>query len=83
MAGDGRLALKYADHGPVAFPEGTGAERRATVRARGMVALGRFAPDRALAVPEVAADPRLVKIYRRYARGEAYAAKGDAGRRGQ
>jgi len=42
------------------------------------VALGRFAPDRALDVPEAASDPRLVKIYRHYARGEAYAAKGDA-----
>ncbi|WP_293905045.1 hypothetical protein [Phenylobacterium sp.] len=78
MAGDGRLALKYADHGPVAFPAASAPERRNTIRARSLVALGRFAPDRALAVPDLAADPRLVKIYRHYARGEAYAAKRDA-----
>ena len=78
MAGDGRLAVKYADHGPIAFDKNAPADRRTTVRARGLVALGRYAPDRALAVPEAADDPRLVKLYRHYARGEAYAAKGDA-----
>ena len=78
MAGDGRLALKYADHGPVAFPEGAGSNVRTTMLARRLVAFGRFAPDRALATPDAAGDPRLVKIYRHYARGEAYAAKGDA-----
>lgn len=77
MAGDQGLALKYADHAGVGFPMAANLERGATARARGLVALGRFAPDRALAVPEAANDPRILKIYRHYARGEALAAKGD------
>src|SRR5439155_770101 len=65
MAGDGRLAVKYADHAEVAFPAGFNgaialpagltraekpADRRATAQARSLVALGRYAPARALAL---------------------------------
>ena len=94
MAGDAKLALKYADHADVAFPESGDrfptlipagltrvekpADRRATVDARSLVAYGRYAPDRILAMAEQPGDRPIVKVYRHYARGEAYAAKGDA-----
>lgn len=78
MAGDGKLALKYADHVAVGQPLSANPDRGAMARARSLVALGRFSPDRALAVPETPADARVVRIYRHYARGEAFAAKGDA-----
>jgi tetratricopeptide (TPR) repeat protein len=94
MSGDAKLALKYADHADVAFPAGADdakimlpagltrvqrpAEQRTTVDARSLVAYGRYAPARALSIPDNAADPRLVKLYRHYARGEAFATRGDA-----
>jgi tetratricopeptide (TPR) repeat protein len=94
MAGDSRLALKYADHADVAFPASfdggkvalpagltrvqTPAEQRTTVDARALVAYGRYAPDRALALTDAPGDKLIVRVYRHYARGEAYAAKGDA-----
>jgi predicted Zn-dependent protease len=94
MAGDARLALKYADHADVAFPAAFDKEkilapsglattqapvdRRATAEARALVAYARFAPEKALALPDRADDPPLVKLYRRYARGEALALRGDA-----
>ena len=94
MAGDAKLALKYAEHADVAFPKSAdtavvmlpsgltrverGPDRRTTVDARSLVALGRYAPARALALPENPADPRFLRIYRGYAKGEALAAEGDA-----
>ena len=94
MAGDAKLALKYADHADIAFPAGADNARsmrpsgvmrpprptdaKATVDARRLVALGRYAPERALDLPDNGADPRLVRIYRHYAIGEALAARGDA-----
>jgi tetratricopeptide (TPR) repeat protein len=93
MAGDGKLALKYADHADKAFPAGPAApvllpagltrvqrpqDQRTTVDARSLVAYGRYAPARALALTDGANDPRLVRIYRHYARGEALAAQGNA-----
>jgi len=77
MSGDGALALKFADHAGKAFAQAP-ADRRVTAASRSLVALGRFAPDRALAVPEAAGDTRIQKIYRHYARGEALTARGDA-----
>ncbi|MDB5437158.1 MAG: hypothetical protein JWR47_3415 [Phenylobacterium sp.] len=93
MAGDGRLALKYADHAAIAFPatfdhgvvampagaarSANPVERRTTASARSLVAYGRYAPDRALALADAAGDPRIVRVYRHYARGEAFAARGD------
>ena len=94
MAGDGRLALKYADHADIAFPAGrddfkvaiptgvtrsvTPAEQRTTASARALVAYGRYAPDRALKLADAPGDMLVVRVYRAYAKGEAYAAKGDA-----
>lgn len=92
MAGDAKLSLKYADHADVAFPADnhsvaippgvtrsmTSVEQRTTADARGLVAYGRYAPARVLAMADPASDPRIVRIYRHYARGEAYAAQGDA-----
>lgn len=77
MAGDGELAVKYADHAPKAFPDSFPAERRMGITARAYAALGRYAPDRALAIPEPAKDAALLQVMRRYARGEAFAARGD------
>jgi tetratricopeptide (TPR) repeat protein len=94
MSGDAKLSLKYADHADVAFPASADnakimlpdgltraqrpAEQRITVDARSLVAYGRYAPARALALPDSPADPRFVRIYRHYARGEALATRGDA-----
>ena len=75
MAGDAALALRFADDAKVAFPEGV--SRRASALSRSFVAYGRFAPDKALAIPESAAGDGLLAVYRHYARGEAFAAKGD------
>ncbi|HEY2357853.1 MAG TPA: hypothetical protein VGH86_10415 [Phenylobacterium sp.] len=93
MAGDGKLALRYADHAGVAFPAGdhtavqvppgsarsaNPVERRTTAEARSLVAYGRYAPARAIALTDAPGDPRIVRVYRHYARGEAFAAQGDA-----
>jgi hypothetical protein len=94
MAGDAKLSLKYADHADVAFPAGADNGRimlpagltrvqrpqdaRTTVDARSLVAYGRYAPARAIAMSDGPNDPRFVRIYRHYARGEALAAQGDA-----
>jgi tetratricopeptide (TPR) repeat protein len=77
MSGDRKLALKFADHAGTAFTQGP-ADRRVTATSRSLVALGRYAPDRALAVAEHPDDKRIQKIYRHYARGEALASRGDA-----
>jgi tetratricopeptide (TPR) repeat protein len=94
MAGDGKLAVKYADHADVAFPASGDSsptilppgltrierpqDRRTTVDAKSLVAYGRYAPARALALVDAPSDPRFVRIYRHYAKGEALAAQGDA-----
>jgi tetratricopeptide (TPR) repeat protein len=94
MAGDAPLALKYADHAEVAFPASfdkgaiatpagisnnqTPADRRITAQARGLVALGRDAPARALTLADSPGDKLILRVYRHYARGEAYAARNDA-----
>jgi tetratricopeptide (TPR) repeat protein len=77
MSGDRDLALKFADHAGRAFAQAP-QDRRVTAASRSLVALGRYAPDRALAVPETPSDKRIQKIYRHYARGEALASRGDA-----
>lgn len=71
MSGDGPLALKFADDAPIALP-GNGA-----MAARALVAYGRYAPDKALALPPPAQGDYATAMWR-YARGEAHAAKGDA-----
>jgi tetratricopeptide (TPR) repeat protein len=77
MSGDQALALKFADHAGKAFTQAP-VDRRVTAASRSLVALGRYAPERALAVPENPGDKRIQKIYRHYARGEALASRGDA-----
>ncbi|MGZ6037899.1 MAG: hypothetical protein ACXWKR_04470 [Phenylobacterium sp.] len=92
MAGDGKLALKYADHADIAFPVGdktpvalpagltrseSAPDRRTTATSKALVAYGRYAPSRALALKEEPGDARILKVYRHYARGEAFAARGD------
>ena len=78
MAGDRSLALKYVDHAPKAFTEATPADQRANLTARTYMALGRYDPDRALALTEHPQDNFAMKALRHYARGEAFAARGDA-----
>lgn len=81
LAGDRDLSVKYATHRTIAFPPETFApDRRAGLTGRSYAALGRYAPEQALALPEPAANELfIVKAMRHYARGEAFAAKGDAG----
>jgi tetratricopeptide (TPR) repeat protein len=93
MSGDGKLALKYADHADIAFPAGdktpvalpsgltrseNAPDRRTTATSKALVAYGRYEPAKALALKEQPGDPRIVKVYRHYARGEAFASRGDA-----
>jgi hypothetical protein len=93
MAGDGKLALKYADHADIAFPAGdktpvavpagltraeTAPDRRVTATSKALVAYGRYEPSKALALKDGPSDKLIVKVYRHYARGEAFAARGDA-----
>jgi len=78
MAGDGPLALKYAEHAETTFPKAAPERSRVLSRARSLVALARFDPDRALAVGGGKDEPRMMAIYRHYARGEALATKRDA-----
>ena len=78
MAGDRTLALKYATHVPLAFPVGSPPDRRSTAMGRSYVILGRYAPQRALAVPEAGNEQGYLAIMRHYGRGEAFAGRGDA-----
>ena len=78
MANDAALALKYADHAPVAFPKGSNPLLRSVILARTEIAYGRFAPEKALALPEPGPDEAIHRIYWHYTRGEALASRGDA-----
>jgi tetratricopeptide (TPR) repeat protein len=78
MAGDGALAVKFADDAPIAFPEKGGRTTGPYAIARTYVAYGRFDPDRALALPEPAKSDQYRQLMWRYARGEAFALKGDS-----
>jgi hypothetical protein len=77
MSGDGRLAVRYADHAPVAFPAGSPADRRTAALGRSYFAYGRFAPEKALAIPQAGNDEGYLAVARHYARGEAFAQRGD------
>jgi tetratricopeptide (TPR) repeat protein len=77
MAGDAQLALKYAEHAARAYPDTLSPIMRAGVAPRSWVALARYAPERALALPETKADDPRFAIYRHYARGEAMLLNGD------
>lgn len=77
MAGDGPLALKFADHIPLAFPPGA-RPNTGYLFGRSYVAYGRFAPAHALSLPAPPAGDTLRSVMWRYGRGEALAARGDA-----
>ena len=77
-SGDAPLALRLADHTWFAFPGSIADERSArNVVARAYVVYGRYDPDRALALPEPAKTAPIPAAMRHYARGEAFAARGD------
>ncbi len=77
MSGDAQLAIKYADHATLKWPEGAPMAQRSYPVARTYVALGRYAPERALAIPESAEFDARMSAYRHYARGEALVTLGD------
>jgi hypothetical protein len=78
-SGDGPLALRLADHAAFAFPARILNEAGAqAVIGRAAIAYGRYAPDRALALPDLGPGVPYAQALRRYARGEAFAARGDA-----
>lgn len=77
MSGDAQLAVKYADHATLKWPEGAPMALRSYPVARTYVALGRYAPERALAIPESAEFDARLAAYRHYARGEALITLGD------
>ncbi|HEY5409550.1 MAG TPA: hypothetical protein VIJ94_02375 [Caulobacteraceae bacterium] len=77
MAGDGPLAVKFADDAKAAFPPG-GRPNMDYIFARVMSAYGRYAPDRALQMTAPKATDWMGVAMWRYARGEALAGKGDA-----
>ncbi len=76
MSGDGPLAVKFADDAKAAFPPG-GRGDMDYIFARVMSAYGRYAPDRALQLPQPKAGDTLGVAMWRYARGEALASRGD------
>lgn len=77
MSGDAQLAVKYADHATMKWPEGAPMMLRSYPVARTYVALGRYAPERALAIPESGEYDERLAAYRHYARGEALITLGD------
>ena len=77
-SGDAPLALRLADHAAFAFPKAMASEGDPQlVAAQAYAAYGRYAPDRALALPDPGAKAAFAAALRHYARGEAFAAKGD------
>jgi tetratricopeptide (TPR) repeat protein len=79
MSGDRVLALKFADHLHRAFPEKDFAkDGMAFDEGFRFTIYARYAPNRMLALPEPAADAPDKRSYYHYARGEAFAAVGDA-----
>jgi tetratricopeptide (TPR) repeat protein len=83
MSGDRALALKFADHLHRAFPEKDFAKDGMSYdEGRRFIIYARYDPRRMLALPEpvaggVAEGPETLSFYH-YARGEAFAALGDA-----
>jgi tetratricopeptide (TPR) repeat protein len=76
MAGDAELALKYASHAELVY-EGRPSRQRSYPLAASYVALARYAPDEALAIPAPGPDEAPLAVYRAYARGEALLTRGD------
>jgi len=77
-SGDAPLALRLADHTWFAYPGSIADQRSArSVVGRAYVVYGRDDPARALALPEPGKDAPIPAALRHYARGEAFAARGD------
>jgi tetratricopeptide (TPR) repeat protein len=78
-AGDTPLALRLADHTWFAFPASARDNANAEVNfGVSYIVYGRFAPTKALGLPEPGKTAPLAAALRHYGRGEAYAALGDA-----
>jgi len=78
-AGDAPLALRFAAHARFAYPPAiAGAEGAQLAIGSAYAAYGRYDPAQALALPEPGKAARFTAAMRHYARGEAFAAKGDA-----
>ena len=78
-SGDGPLALRLADHAAFAFPTAIADDGGSQlVTSQAYAAYGRYAPDRALALPDPGRAAAFAAAMRHYARGEAFAAKGNA-----
>jgi tetratricopeptide (TPR) repeat protein len=79
MSGDGTLALKFADHLHRAFAQKDFAKDGISDdEGRRFIIYARYLPQRMLALPEPTAEgPGTLSFYH-YARGEAFAALGDA-----
>ena len=79
MSGDRALALKFADHLHRAFAEKDFAKDGMSYDdARRFTIYARYAPERMLALPEPADEGPETSSFYHYARGEAFAALGDA-----
>ncbi len=77
-SGDAPLAVRLADHAAFAFPKAIASEGDPQlVAAQAYAAYGRYAPDRALALPDPGPKAAFAAAMRHYARGEAFAARGD------
>ena len=75
-SGDARLGLRLADHTWFAYP-GAAADDAPGVVGQAYVVYGRYDPARALALPELGKTASMAVALRHYARGEAFAARGD------
>ena len=78
-SGDAPLALRLADHTPFAFPPSIAGEPRTQlIFGHAYAVYGRFDPDKALALSDPGAAEPVAAALRHYARGEAFATRGDA-----
>jgi len=79
MSGDRTVALKFADHLPRAFPKmDSEKDGMSFDQARRFIIYARYDPQHLLSLPEPAADSPETRSFYHYARGEAFAALGDA-----
>jgi tetratricopeptide (TPR) repeat protein len=79
MSGDRTLALKFADHLHRAFPESDFQKDGMSYdEARRFIIYARYDPQRMLSLPEPIAEGSATQSFYHYARGEAFAALGDA-----
>ncbi len=78
MAGDGPLAVRFADDLHRAYPEASFAGNGlGSTEGMRFVILGRYAPDRMLAIADPGDGHADARVYYHYGRGEAFAARRD------